>query len=523
MKKALLLYPEFSPFGFWNYKDVCKFMGAKYPAAPLGLITLAALLPRHWDMKLVDMNTTRLDDSLIDWADLVFIGGMLSQQTQFLNLIDRVHTRGKKVVAGGPDPTSQPEVYQRADYLVVGEAENIIHGLLSDMERGVQSGVYRSERRPDITGSPVPHFDLLNLRDYLMIGIQLCRGCPFNCEFCDIIELYGKQPRSKTPEQVVRELEMLYQLGYRGHVDFVDDNFIGNKAKVKQTLYAIKEWSEKRNFPFFYSTEASINLADDEELLGLMRDIDFRYVFIGIESPDENVLSTIRKKQNLNRNLVNEITKIHRYGIIVNAGFIIGFDNETSASVRKIVDTINDGAICLAMVGLLYALPNTQLTRRLEKENRLMDNHGVMDIENPQIDQASSGLNFITRRPRTEILHDLLHVLNNIYGVNEYFDRCLKLAGTLKTRCVFKPSFKKRLSHVRAFIKVAMKVGSRYPTCYYFWRNLFITLFTHPSSIESVLNFMAMYVHLDKQTKFITKLMHEKLIVCSRETVYSLE
>ena len=219
----------------------------------------------------------------------------------------------------------------------------------------------------------------------------------------------------------------------------------------------------------------------------------------------------MNKKQNINRNIVAEIKKIHRYGIIVNGGFIIGFDNETSKSVRKIADIINQSSICFAMVGLLYALPNTQLTRRLKKENRLMDNHGVIDAKNPQIDQASSGLNFITRRPRNEIMRDMLYVLNNIYGAKEYFNRCLEAAKVLKAGYSYKPSFKKRLHYARAFIKVAMKVGSRYPAIYYFWRNLFIILFTHPSSVESVVNLMAMYVHLDKQTKFITRLTHEKL------------
>jgi radical SAM superfamily enzyme YgiQ (UPF0313 family) len=206
MKKALLVYPEFSPLGFWNYRDVCKMAGAKYPAAPLGMITLAALLPRDWDIRLVDMNTSKLRDSDIDRADLVFTGGMLPQQPFILKLIDRVQARGKKIVTGGPDPTSQPEIYKKSDYLVLGEAEDSIKLFLSDLENGVNGGVYYpSENRPDMAGSPVPRFDLLRFKDYLMIGVQYSRGCPFNCEFCDVIELFGRNPRTKSSEQIIRE------------------------------------------------------------------------------------------------------------------------------------------------------------------------------------------------------------------------------------------------------------------------------------------------------------------------------
>ena len=230
--KALLLYPEFSSYGFWNYKEVCRLMGAKYPAAPLGMITMAALLPQDWELRLVDLNVRGLGDRDIDWADLVFIGGMLPQQSRFLRLIDRVHSRGKKVVAGGPDPTSQPGVYRAADYLVLGEAEGSMGPFLEDLARGAPSGTYVPAERPDMATSPVPRFDLLDRESYLMMGIQFSRGCPFNCEFCDIIELYGRKPRVKSAGQIIRELDALYSLGYRGHVDFVDDNFVGNKARA---------------------------------------------------------------------------------------------------------------------------------------------------------------------------------------------------------------------------------------------------------------------------------------------------
>lgn len=509
MKKVLLIQPEFSPFGFWNYKDVCRLAGARYPAAPLGMITLAALLPQDWDIKLVDMNTVELHDSDIDRSDLVFIGGMLSQQVNSLKLIDRVQARGRKVVSGGPDPTSQPEIYRKADFLVLGEAEDSIIPFLHDLERGVESGSYFPlAEKPDITRSPVPRFDLLDFDDYLMIGVQFSRGCPFSCEFCNVIQLFGRVPRTKTPEQIVKELDTLYRLGYRGHVDFVDDNFIGHKAKAKEILRAVRRWSGVHDYPFYYSTEASINLADDDELLALMEDIDMRYLFIGIESIDENVLISSRKSQNLNRKLRDDLHKIYSHGMIVNGGFIIGFDNETSETARLIAESVKYGKICIPMIGLLYALPNTQLTLRLIKENRLFENSSLLDENNRDtVDQATSGLNFITMRPRNEIIRDFIYVLENVSNCKSYFDRCLELGLALRARRKYRPSFGRKLKAARSFLRLVNRLGLNPTTSYYFWRNIIIILFRRPSSIEEVANMMAMYIHFHKQTQYIIELM----------------
>lgn len=511
--KALLVYPEFSSSGFWNYGEVCRLMGARYPASPLGMITLAALLPADWHLRLIDQNTAPLEDADIDWADLVFIGGMLPQQSRSLRLIDRVHSRGKKVVAGGPDPTSQPHLYRTADYLVLGEAEGSIPLFLEDLAKGIPSGEYVPDHRPDMSESPVPRFDLLGLGDYLMIGIQFSRGCPFNCEFCDIIELYGREPRTKSPQQIVAELDALYGLGYRGHVDFVDDNFIGHKGKAKEILRAVKAWSEEHGHPFFYSTEASINLADDDELLGLMRDLDFRYVFIGIESADEEVLASAHKRQNLNRDIVDDLHKIYAHGIIVNGGFILGFDDESNASARKMADIIDRGNIVMSMVGLLFALPNTQLTRRLRMEARLLDDaaHQRESLESTQVDQTTSGLNFVTKRPRAEVIGDFLYVLKEAYSTRAYFDRCLRLGEAVAVHYKFKPSWGRRIRYGAAFLKTAAKLGLRPSTSYYFWRNLFLILLRRISSIEAVVNLMAMYLHFGRQSKFISRLMEEDL------------
>jgi radical SAM superfamily enzyme YgiQ (UPF0313 family) len=507
--KALLLYPEFSGMGFWNYKTVCQLMGAKYPASPLGMITMAALLPAEWELRLLDLNTATLDDADIDWADLVFIGGMLPQQPRFLRLIERVHSRGKKVVAGGPDPTSQPEVYRSADYLVLGEAECSLPLFLADLARGAPGGPYVPAEKPDLAKTPVPRFDLLELKNYLMIGVQFSRGCPFNCEFCDIIELYGRNPRTKTPQQIVTELDALYRLGHRGHVDFVDDNFIGHKVKAKEILRAVKDWSEDRGYPFFFSTEASINLADDEELLGLMRDLDFRYVFVGIESADSEVLQSMHKQQNLRRNIVENLHRIYRYGMIVNGGFILGSDGETSNSATKMVEVIEQGRIVMPMIGLLFALPNTQLSRRLRQEHRLLEDTGRLKEarESTEVDQTTSGLNFIPQRPEAEILGDLLQVLKAAYSTRHYFDRSLSLSRVLTIRYRFKPPWRRKFRYGSAFLKTVVKLGLRPSTAYYYWRNLLAILFARASALETVVNLMAMYLHFNRQTEFVSGVM----------------
>jgi radical SAM superfamily enzyme YgiQ (UPF0313 family) len=506
---ALLIYPEFSRHGFWNYKEVCRIQGAKYPAAPLGLITLAALLPQDWSFRLSDLNTAALQDSDIQWADLVFIGGMLPQQVSFLKLIDHVHRLGKRVVAGGPDPTSQPEIYRQADFLVLGEAECTLPRFLTDFQAGAKRGVYLPrQERPDIRSSPVPRFDLLRQRDYLMIGIQFSRGCPFNCEFCDVIELFGRIPRTKAPEQIIAELQALYELGYRGHVDFVDDNFIGNIKSVKRILTAVRGWSERRRYPFYFSTEASINLADDPELLGMMRDLDFRYVFIGIESSDEEILRSVHKMQNTRRRLTENLTRIYRHGMIVNGGFIIGFDGETRAAARSIAEFIRRGSVCMAMVGLLHALPNTQLTRRLKLEKRfLRDSNELINSDGHGVDQTTAGLNFTTLRPRRDILKDYLYVVGKTYGLANYFNRCLTLGRLLKPNYRHKPSLARRLRDLRGLIILVIRFGVLPPGCYYFWRNILLLAVSNPLAVEAVINLMAMYLHFRKQTRYARRIL----------------
>jgi len=427
---ALLVCPRFEADTFWNFKRTSEVFGAKYPAPPLGLITLAALLPPSWPIRLINRNTEDLSDADLDWADLVLTGGMLPQGGDTLDIIDLCRARGKPVAVGGPSVTSSPDMYRTANFRVLGEAEGVIDQFVEAWEAGAREGSFEAEKfQVDVTKSPIPRFDLLKFDDYLHIGVQFSRGCPFTCEFCDIIELYGRVPRAKTNAQMLTELDELYRLGYRGHVDFVDDNLIGNKKAVKAFLPELAAWLEARDYPFEFTTEASLNLADDAELLVLLNRANFVGVFIGIESPDTATLIAMRKKQNTRRNIAQSVHTIYAAGLFVHAGFIIGFDSETQSAADAMVELIEEAAIPVCMVGLLYALPNTQLTRRLEKEGR-MHAHFVRD-DVKSADQCTMGLNFETVRPRQEIFADYVHILERIYDPVAFAGRLQRLAKML--------------------------------------------------------------------------------------------
>ncbi len=508
--RCLLVQTKFSAFSFWNYQDVCDIVGARYPAAPLGLLTVAGLFPQHWIFKLIDENVETLLDEHLLWADIVCTGGMLPQQKSMLEFIHRAHNLDRLVVVGGPDPTSQPGLYGEADFLVLGEGEITIPMFLRDLRDGKTSGIYQSEERANMLESVIPRYDLIRFRDYIMIGMQFIRGCPFNCEFCDVIELFGRTPRFKTNVQILKELQSLYDLGYRGHIDMVDDNFIGNKKKVKELLREIKSWTKSRKYPFFFTTEASVNLADDDELLQLMQDCDFRYVFLGIETPENDTLLFNQKNQNVNKPVADAVNKILSYGMVSNGGYIVGFDSESRNIAANMINSIQESGICMAMIGLLYALPRTQLTRRLEAEGRLF-HLLAKNVSATDIDQTTSGINFATLIPRSEIFKNYAEILKTVYTPANYYRRVIYTAVKIRPKYRHKPSFSTWLIYMRSFLRVCRKVGFSKETGLHYWKMFFTVITRNPMGIEAGVNLAAMFIHFQKQKKYILQNITESL------------
>jgi radical SAM superfamily enzyme YgiQ (UPF0313 family) len=497
---VLMVFPRFNPNSFWSLQAACDFYRARCPAPPLGLITVAALLPREWNIRLVNRNAEELTASDLDWADLVMTGGMLPQQRDTLALIDLCHAHGKPVVVGGPDATSSPDIYRGADFLVLGEAEGIIDQFLEAWSAGAREGVFQGAKfQVDVTKSPVPRFDLLKPEHYIFIGVQFSRGCPFNCEFCDIIELFGRVPRTKSNEQMLAELDALRRIGYRGHVDFVDDNFIGNKKALKHFLPALRDWQRERGYPFRFSTEASINLADDPQLLQMMREANFFAVFVGIESPDTETLVSAQKKQNTRRSIADSVHKIYGAGMFVLAGFIVGFDTEKGGVAAAMVECIEATSIPVCMVGLLTALPNTQLTRRLESEGRLLP------LEMDKGDQCTAGLNFVTLRPRRDVLSDFRAILAGIYNPAAYFGRVRAVGRALnRPDHGTRPSLKSLLRDIVMLGRLVWCMTVQRPALRrHFWSTFIDCARNNPGALQHVGAMMVLYLHLGSFANFL--------------------
>jgi radical SAM superfamily enzyme YgiQ (UPF0313 family) len=509
---VLLVFPRFNPNSFWALKDTCAIAGAKAPSPPLGLLTVAAMLPQHWTFRLIDLNGEALGDDDIRSADMVMTGGMLPQADSAVEVIERCRAAGVPVVVGGPDPTSRPEIYAEADFRVLGEVEPIIGDFVEAWRRGERKGHFEAPRfKTDVTTTPIPRWDLIDLEDYLYIGVQFSRGCPFNCEFCDIIELYGRVPRAKTNAQILAELDHLYALGKRGHVDFVDDNLIGNKKALKKFLPELTAWQAARGYPFMFSTEASLNLADDDELLAMLATANFFIVFIGIESGDTDTLVSMQKKQNTRRSIAQSVNKIYGAGIHAIAGFIIGFDTERASVARDMIETIEATNIPIGIVGLLTSLPNTQLQRRLEREDRIIE--GWAQSPDGSGDQCTAGLNFKTLRPRRDILVDYKTVLESVYSPAAFFGRLERMTAQLvRPRLKVKLERRHWARNLRIFGRLCAEITlRRREMAPLFWRYLARTLWRNPRSIEFVVMNIIMYLHVGRFTRFVISDMERRI------------
>ena len=413
---VLFVHPVF-PMTYWGFQHSLPFIRKRATLPPLGLLTVAALLPRSWDIRVSDLNVKPLSDEEILWADAVLVGGMLVQTPSALEVIRRARKLGRKTIVGGAAVTTSPHLFDQADHIFQGEAEGRTEALVRAIERDGEPRVLAEllERKPDVTTSPTPRFDLVDLSMYQTMSVQYSRGCPFNCEFCDIIEMFGRVPRYKTPEQVKAELRALRALGWRGPIFFVDDNFIGNKRAVKQLLPEIAGWQRDEGYPFTFYTEASVNLAADETLLRRMVEAGFDSVFLGIETPSADSLRETQKTQNVSIDLGEAVDRITRAGMDVMAGFIVGFDADGTEAFAAQRDFIGRSPIPLAMVGLLCALPGTQLWRRLEREGRLRDTSDGDAFMRP---------NFETAMDEETLLVGYRELLRELYSPDNYYTRC---------------------------------------------------------------------------------------------------
>ncbi|MFZ1026066.1 MAG: B12-binding domain-containing radical SAM protein [Limnoraphis robusta] len=478
--KALLLYPRF-PQSFWSYDRAMKMAGLKAMIPPLGILTVAALLPEDWEIRFYDRNVSLETDADWDWCDLVILSAMLVQKADFQSLIQKAVQLGKKVAVGGPYPTSVPQdaLDSGANYLILDEGEMTVSLFLEALTEGKSQGVFRSLEKPDVTQSPIPRFDLLQRNSYFMMAMQFSRGCPFNCEFCDIITLYGRKPRTKEPHQALAELQTLYDLGWRGSLFIVDDNFIGNQRNVKRFLRELIPWMKQHNYPFTFITEASVNLAEDDELLQLMREAGFYSVFLGIETPDQDSLQVTHKVQNTRHPLVEACHKINDAGLLIYAGFILGFDGERTGAGERIQAFVEKTTIPQPMLGILQALPNTALWNRLQGEGRLLEGRS-----HPTGDQNTL-MNFVPTRPISEIAREYVDGFWKMYEPKNYLKRCLEQClrlGSLPGRQTMQYPIGQGL---RLISQIIWHQGIRRPEIRgQFWRQLWMILRKKPEVLN---------------------------------------
>ena len=481
----LLLYP-ICPDSFWSFKHALKFISKKAAVAPLGLITVSAMLPKKWQKRLVDLNVSTLTVKDIIWADYVFISAMYIQKESVNKIISQCIKHDTKIVAGGPLFTQEYKNYPEIDHFVLNEAEITLPMFLADLNDGNLKKVYKTDQFANLSSSPTPDYQLLEMKKYAFMNIQVSRGCPFSCDFCEITSLLGHKVRMKETEQVIKELKALYKQNWRGPVAIVDDNFIGNKTRVKEDLLpAMKTWMQNHKYPFVFNMQSSINIADDKELMSLMVETGLTSTFIGIETPDETSLHSCNKVQNKNRNLLHNIKEIQNTGLLVSGGFIVGFDSDTPSIFQRQIDFIQNSGIVSAMVGLLNAPKHTKLYKRLEEEKRI-----TVEATGNNTD---SSMNFVPKMKYGELMEGYKQIINNIYASKPYYKRVRQLF--LNYNRIYKNQNRINFSLVVAFLKSMFIIGIVNKGRREFWKLLIWTLFKRPGLFADAITFAVYGYH----------------------------
>ena len=468
---VLMIYPKY-PDTYWSFKHALKFISKKAAVPPLGLITVSAMLPKEWEKKLIDLNIEKLADQDIFWADYIFLSGMYVQKDSVNEILETCKKYNAKIIAGGPLFTQDYDNYPQIDHFILNEAEITLPKFLTDLENNKLQRIYQTDAYADLSDTPVPDYHLLKMDDYAFMNMQISRGCPFNCDFCEITALLGHKVRMKSKEQVISELQTLYNLNWRGPVAVVDDNFIGNKNVVKNSILpTMKSWMDGHKHPFTFNAQTSINLADDAQLLKLMRNAGFMSTFIGIETPDEESLKSCHKVQNENRDLVANVKQIQEAGLQVSGGFIVGFDSDTTTVFQRQVDFIQKSGIVSAMVGLLNAPKNTQLYRQMEEENRL-----TVDATGSNTDFT---MNFVPKMNNKELIEGYQYIINSIYKEKPYYQRIRRLLNNYRPVKVGKNQFD--FSQIIAFFKSVFVLGMVNKGRYEYWKFIVWTLVKRPN------------------------------------------
>jgi radical SAM superfamily enzyme YgiQ (UPF0313 family) len=488
--KALLIYPEF-PDTFWSFRYALKFIHRKASSPPLGLLTIAAMLPEAWDKRLVDMNVESLHNDALKWADLVFVSAMSVQKESVKEVIQRCKSVGVRIVAGGPLFTTEYDLYGEIDHLVLNEAEITLPRFLEDFQNGVAGHFYTTDQWADIRKTPLPLWGLINLKHYASINIQYSRGCPFNCEFCDITLLCGRRPRTKDKDQIIREIESVYAAGFRGPVFFVDDNFIGNKKKLKEEILpAIAEWMERNKHPFTFNTQASIELSDHKDLMEMMVRAGFDVVFVGIETPHKQSLAECSKFQNKNRDLLASVRNIQKSGLEVQGGFIVGFDNDPLTIFDTQIKFIQKSGVVTAMVGILIALPRTKLYERLKKEKRL--------LKETLGNNTDFTTNFIPRMDYELLISGYKKVLSTLYSPKHYYERVRTFLREYTPPKKKKKAFRFRPNYIGAFFRSIVVLGVVGKERFQYWRLLLWTAISRPRLLPQAVTLAIYGFHFRK-------------------------